>query len=232
MFDKLRYFAWQARNMIRGDYSSGDHVYGQFAEDLLIWHAMDLGRAKKLPRQIRYLDIGANDPIHISNTFFAYRKGATGVLVEPNPLLTPRLRKIRPRDVVIEAGVAAHSSTLAFHAFDPHVLGTFSPEIAAKQCEMGYREVGISQIRILPIAEILETHFVDSGPDFISIDAEGFDLEIVRAIDWSRWRPIVVCIETWDMTANRNVSEIDQIMDQAGYSEFGRIGPNTIFRCN
>src|ERR1700757_1387281 len=73
-------------------------------EDLLIagWfrhYGCDLSR-------IRYVDIGANHPISLSNTFLLYEAGACGVLIEPDPKNAALLRAKRPRDIVINAGVA------------------------------------------------------------------------------------------------------------------------------
>jgi len=51
---------------------------------------------------IRYCDIGANHPRTLNNTFALYQRGASGVLVEPDPDLCGALRKERPRDTVIE----------------------------------------------------------------------------------------------------------------------------------
>src|SRR5262245_15943736 len=48
-----------------------------------------------------YLDIGAFDPTIASNTYFFYRKGCRGVLVEPNPALCRTLKRHRPRDTVL-----------------------------------------------------------------------------------------------------------------------------------
>src|SRR3954453_21218777 len=52
-----------------------------------------------------YLDIGAADPIVSSNTYLFYRKGCRGVLVEPNPAFCRELRRVRPKDTVLNIGI-------------------------------------------------------------------------------------------------------------------------------
>ena len=74
------------RPLFRKNYSKS---YAQCAEDLIIRFAFDqMGIRKPV-----YLDIGAHDPIFLSNTYLFYKKGSRGVCVEPNPMLCKILRK-------------------------------------------------------------------------------------------------------------------------------------------
>ena len=52
-----------------------------------------------------YLDIGANHPVRLNNTYLFYLRGYKGVLVEPNVSLCERLRAVRPRDTTLAAGI-------------------------------------------------------------------------------------------------------------------------------
>jgi hypothetical protein len=70
--------------------------YSQFGEDLILSHLFYQLDIKKPT----YLDIGANEPRYISNTYFFYLKGSRGVLIEPNPFLYKKLKSMRPRHCV------------------------------------------------------------------------------------------------------------------------------------
>src|SRR5690242_18514402 len=75
--------------------------YAQCGEDLI----MDLiFTGLRLP-QPTYLDIGANDPVNFSNTYYFYQKGCRGVCVEPDPNLAEAFRRRRPKDTCLNAGV-------------------------------------------------------------------------------------------------------------------------------
>ena len=63
--------------------------FSQFGEDLILENALNILKEKN----ISYLDIGANHPYLISNSYYFYRKGATGTLIEPDPLLYKNLKK-------------------------------------------------------------------------------------------------------------------------------------------
>jgi hypothetical protein len=76
--------------------------YSQNGEDLII---KDLFARTGINKPT-YLDVGANDPFYISNTYLLYTKGSKGVCVEPNPKLFKKLKRKRPRDICIQSGIA------------------------------------------------------------------------------------------------------------------------------
>src|SRR5262245_11707880 len=83
---------------------TGSSYYSGEGEDAVIlswlrYHGSEMSK-------IRYVDVGAAHPVRLSNTYNLYRLGARGILVEPDPMLARRLRRARPNDIVIEAGVA------------------------------------------------------------------------------------------------------------------------------
>ena len=88
--------------------------YSQAGEDaILMYIFVMLGVPLS---QCNYLDLGANHPCDMSNTWFFYQQGATGILVDANPKLAEELRRARPKDQVINACVGPVSGeTLAFH---------------------------------------------------------------------------------------------------------------------
>lgn len=222
---------WIARNWIRGDYENCAICYGQFAEDILMWEALKSLGGGDEPKALRYLDIGANHPTRLSNTMFFYHRGATGLLIEPNPQLVERLRKRRPKDTVLGIGVAEKSSErLTFHKFIPDVLGTFSGEAAESYKKMGYSYLGSQPIQVVGVRELLEEHYRSGPPDIFSLDAEGLDAKIIEAIDWQVFHPKVICVETWDMGSRKVLEEIPACLRGNGYQEFARVGPNSIFK--
>ena len=72
-----------------------------------------------------YLDVGANDPNHFSNTKRFYLRGWTGINVEPNPTLFRLLEKHRKRDVNLNIGVGSKTDRLVFYSMNAHTLSTF-----------------------------------------------------------------------------------------------------------
>jgi FkbM family methyltransferase len=182
-----------------------------------------------------YLDIGANLPVAGSNTYFFYNKGAKGVCIEPDPELYGLIREQRPRDVVLNAGIGLGAGrTGDLHVFPHPYTGwnTFSGEEARRRvAESGIRIKEVKQLSLLDINEVIRDHF-DPWPNFISIDVEGMDLAILQTLDFSRYRPEVICAETVAFGAlnpGKKMTEIAGLLGGKGYFAYADTYINTIF---
>lgn len=189
--------------------------------------------------QITYLEIGTNNPIDINNTYLFYLGGSRGVCVEPNPTLIPKIKKTRPEDVCLNIGIAGRSGAgvLDFYIFDENDsekgLSTFSKEEAERVSNTTHIKIAeIKKIPVTPISEIFKTHFPNKAPDLISIDVEGLDLEILKTIDFSKYRPVAVCVETVNFTVDHKKTKnrsIIEFMESQGYFVYADTGINSIF---
>lgn len=213
-------------------------VYAQSGEDLILSHLFTkLGVARPT-----YLDIGANEPRKISNTYFFYLRGSRGVCVEPNPVLAQAHRRIRPRDTVLNVGIGVTDTPgeADFYVYDgwANGLSTFSAESVQFWRTAGVKGIGpVSHERtirmpLVPINTILGDYFSTAAPDLISLDVEGLDLAILRALDFSRHAPRVLCVETLDYDAQQH-----EVKDHAitahliaqGYEVYADTRVNTIY---
>jgi Methyltransferase FkbM domain len=206
--------------------------YAQQGEDLVIaqiFGSLRLG----LPS---YVDIGAHHPIENNNTFFFYAQGARGLLVEPNPTYAALLRRLRPLDTVLEAGIGFDEGVVQADYWvvkGDGQLNTFSKE----QADAIVRRAGpnaIERVVKLPLVNVnaaLAKHFPQGGPTLLSVDTEGLDLDILKALDFGRFRPKVVCAETCGMDG-LVLQPILDLMQSHGYTPRGGSFVNTIFLDN
>jgi FkbM family methyltransferase len=182
--------------------------------------------------QITYMDIGAHHPMEINNTYFFYREGFHGVLVEPNDHYCKMLRQARPRDVTLEAGIGVSDAKEAdYYLMNASALNTFSKQEAERiEKETGgkYKIEEVRTIPLLNVNEVMEEHF-QGAPAFVSIDTEGLDLEILKTIDFQKYRPKVFCVETLVTNSTRERPEIAEFMKERGYAARGGSIVNTIF---
>ncbi len=180
-----------------------------------------------------YLDIGANDPRQLNNTYLLYLQGFSGVLVEPNPDLAARLRRIRPRDHVIQAGIAAEAKANAdFFIMSNTFFHTFSKKEADRIQQEGTAKIlDIITVPLYSINDII-TRYCSSTPNLISLDAEGMDEEIIAKFDFSQFHPELFCVERIDQTNFFNNTQnhtICEIMHNNGYIELANLHINSIF---
>jgi FkbM family methyltransferase len=206
------------------------HSYAQAGEDLIIDFA---ARAMRI-EDMTYLDIGAHHPIQYSNTYLFYKRGFRGVLVEPDPELMATIKRARPRDICIEAGIGLETTTAApFYVMSTRTLNTFSEPEARRYEAMGTQRIDkIIQTPLIMLNEILSKHFKDTPPTMLSVDVEGLDYEILSTLDLTTRRPPIVCVETLQYSETREELKdlrITQFLLDNGYFAYGDTYINTIF---
>ncbi|MCA1248314.1 FkbM family methyltransferase [Massilia sp. MS-15] len=162
--------------------------YSQNGEDVLLWRA--LGHVKNG----FYIDVGANDPEEHSVTKAFYDAGWHGVSIEPLPSFHSAFLEQRPRD--INLAIAAGSGNGELTLYDtPQVRGWASPDKAVAEMHRAEgHEVAEITVPVRTLASVCE-QYVQGEIHFLKIDVEGFEGEVLRGMDFARWRPWVLVIE-------------------------------------
>lgn len=141
-----------------------------------------------------YIDVGAGHPVADNVSFHFYLKGWRGLVVEPQQDLAELYRGLRPRDTVIDYLVGKDEGLMPFHRVDR--LHGFSTIVEANA--IGAREFGAGyateQKRIRPLSAVLREH-KETRIDFLKIDVEGAEADVLNGMDWAAHRPSVLCIE-------------------------------------
>jgi FkbM family methyltransferase len=142
-----------------------------------------------------YIDIGSGHPVYDNVSFGFYLKGWSGITVEPNPWLAKLARAVRPRDRHIEALVGAATGQATFYLVDEfHGFSTMIESHAqAAQKEFGKT----SQSLIGPVTtlrDLCEAH-APAAFDFVKIDVEGAEKDVILSGDWQNFRPKIAVVE-------------------------------------
>lgn len=166
--------------------------WSQEGEDLILIRLLEPGK-----RTGFYVDIGAHHPKRFSNTYAFYKKGWHGINIDAMPGSMELFDRQRPRDINLEVPIAVEQKQLTYFQFNEPALNTFSKELATSRDGLRtYKIVSTQEIQAFPLKSILNQHIdPDQSIDFMSIDVEGLDLEVIQSNDWSQYRPKVILIE-------------------------------------
>jgi FkbM family methyltransferase len=226
-FEWVRYrFAGRMRRRLG---EAGRVSYSQCGEDMIARFVFD---TLKIAHP-RYIDIGAHHPTYLNNTFAFYEAGASGVSIEPDPDLFARFPVERPRDINLNVGIAPAAGELEFFVMSARTLNTFSAEEARAATERGRARIERTlKLPVRPVASVLAEQFASAAPDFLSLDVEGLDLEILKAWDFKRWRPKLVCVETIVYAGGRGGgqrSDIAEHLQDNGFFQYAHTHVNALF---
>jgi FkbM family methyltransferase len=163
--------------------------YAQNREDVL------LARVLSHRKKGFYIDIGAHDPVNYSITKHFYDLGWHGINIEPSSDIFPRLCAARGRDINLNFGLSDKEGTLDFYeATKGAGLSTFVKAEMERQRKAGFEFIE-RQCKVTTLAKICE-QYVHGEIDFVSVDVEGYEREVIEGGDWRKWRPCILVIES------------------------------------
>jgi FkbM family methyltransferase len=141
-----------------------------------------------------YIDIGAGHPVADNVSFWFYERGWRGIAVEPQPQLASLYAHIRPRDACVQCLVGRDTGEADFYRFDRfHGLSTTVTAFADGGARLG-EAYQVVRLPCMTLAELCETHGV-GAIDFLKVDVEGAEADVLAGNDWRRFRPKVVVAE-------------------------------------
>jgi len=193
--------------------------YSQYGEDLVV-DAL-LGCKKKG----FYVDVGANDPDCLSNTKRFYLRGWHGINIEPEPSLYEKLCQVRNRDINLWIGIANEYGVKDFFQSSANTLSSFNEELVRKMSQI-YGAVLSSSVKVpvMPLAEVFSKYVLKRSIDFMSVDVEGADLDVLKSNDWVKYRPYILIVEI-----NINGQPIVSFLKDKNYLLVYYNGTNGIF---
>jgi FkbM family methyltransferase len=202
--------------------------YAQCNEDILVEAMLRAltRRAGRDMKSVRYIEIGANHPVQTSATYLLNRVyGACGVLVEANPRLIDALKKFRPNDIVLNCAITtSHVERVDIFVHEKNELSSMSVEHIKRFANWGGAEKIVEKVSIeaMEINKFLKKFFGDRI-DFLSIDVEGFDLDLVKTMD-PIFQPFIIQCEH-----EGQFDKFDAVLGQKGYSLFAITDVNVIY---
>jgi FkbM family methyltransferase len=185
--------------------------YAQNMEDVLL--------ARLFPEKTDgfFIDVGGGHAVADNVTFHAYERGWRGVVVEPQAGLASLYAHVRPRDVVVQALAGREVGELTlFEATTFHGLSTASASHAHAA-----EAAGVAGRRVTkPVTTLTElaARYAPDVIDFLKIDVEGHEADVIAGNEWARFRPRVVAVEAIEPLSMQDASHrFEPALLSAGY---------------
>jgi FkbM family methyltransferase len=219
--NEMKHIVWN--QAIRGSYS-------QHYEDLI------LDNIFQSQKEGVYLDIGCHEPMRINNTYRLYKRGWSGICVDASADYAEDFKTLRPRDTYVQVGIGKETNgSMKFYEFSAPALSTFSADLASQYQAQGHALVRTSQIPVITLSELCRKHAKDRIIDLLCLDIEGYDLEALESLDWEKYKPRVICVETTSSGDIQGASTgadqggIDQFLRKRGYKIHAHTSVNSIY---
>ena len=143
-----------------------------------------------------YVDIGAHHPFKYSNTAIFYDQGWRGINIDPNPNTLTLFNAYRKSDINVQCGVGTEGY-LTYYVYKNGAINTFDDNLVKYwRDQQSIHPINSIQVKIRGLASILDQYLNDHTIDFMNIDTEGFEMQVIESNDWSRFRPRLILLES------------------------------------
>ncbi len=160
--------------------------YSQENQDIMIDHMVFKGHTDGF-----YVDIGAHDGITYNNTlYFNKNHNWRGINIEPNYEIYKRLKVNRPNDININCAIANYNGMGEFIKVggESEMISGLTSTYDDRHYERMKRETDIYEtikVSIYRLQSILDM-FDITHINYLSIDVEGGEFEVIKSIDFNK----------------------------------------------
>jgi FkbM family methyltransferase len=209
---------WARRVKAKADSTKPEREYAEFGLDTFLIEQL----TPEVTKGQIYVEVGGNHPINMSNTYRLYRHGMRGYIIEPNATLVELHRMIRPGDSAVQCGCGAEAGIVEFVHLPDHENSYIRS--AGQQIPTDAR------IEVLPIVKVDEILKNNTQPIFfMSVDTEGYDIEVLRGATETLKRTNYLCVE---MSSDGAVADEEALKEllSGGFEIEKTFGNNRVYR--
>jgi FkbM family methyltransferase len=180
-----------------------------------------------------YVDVGANLPYRYSNTAYFYQNGWRGINIDASERSIELLKRIRSGDINICALVGSVNTPINYYVFDDEAYNTSSDSLVKHYAD-NYKMKPLKKVKIktAKLKNILNENLGHKQRiDFMSIDVEGKELDVLKSNNWDIYRPEVLIIEDLNITNLEKAlnSEITKYLKEQKYVPFAKTITNIFY---
>ena len=163
-----------------------------------------------------YVDAGCYHPLHLNNTYLLYKRSWNGINIDISEFSIKLFNYLRPNDVNINSAVSNTEKEISFYYQKKlSQLSTIKKAISNERMQGNIKEKKIKSLKLNSILN--QSKFKNRQIDFLNIDVEGADFEVLKSLDFTIYEPKIICIEI--MEKNIFESEIYNFLKDLNYKK-------------
>ncbi len=144
-----------------------------------------------------YVDAGCYHPTHLSNTFLLYKKNWNGINIDVSELSISLFNFMRSNDLNLNLAISNFEGEVTiYHQKKMSQLTTINKKISTERMQGKIKERKIKSQKLTTVLN--NSKYKNRKIDFLNIDVEGVDLEVLKSLDFKVYKPRVICIEIID----------------------------------
>ena len=161
-----------------------------------------------------YIDVGCHHPTYINNTYLLYKKNWSGINIDISQFSIDLFNYMRPQDLNYNCAISNKNKIVKiFYQKEFSQLSTIK-SIQAKSVFQG--NIKEKDIQAFSLDEILNRDkYKNTKIDFLNIDVEGADLEVLEGLSFDKFKPELICVEIHDKKVKQ--SKIYDFLSNKGY---------------
>tara|TARA_B100001093_G_scaffold266434_1_gene254827 strand:+ start:968 stop:1702 length:735 start_codon:yes stop_codon:yes gene_type:complete len=161
--------------------------FSQFAEDV------SLKRFFSKNRKGTFVDVGWFHPKKYNNTWQLYKRGWSGVNIDIDPIKIKGFDMIRPRDHNVACAVGCKNDEIEYYTKGYYSLtNSTNAELSTERGIYAKKTTTCRKLNDILEASPLRNQQID----FLTIDAEGNDFDVLKSLNFETYKPMVIAIET------------------------------------
>ena len=182
----------------------------------------------------KFLDIGCYHPTRHNNTYELYKKGWSGINIDLNPLTIELFDFMRPKDVNINIGISDKDAEKELYFIDEldtqNTIDKNQLEFLKKHHNINQDQITVKKIQTKNLETILnEYEFYNI--DFMNLDIEGHELQVLKTLDFKKIKIKYLCIEMIEHNEESilNVKNMKDLLKENNFKLIKNFGFNHIY---
>ena len=183
----------------------------------------------------KYLDVGCYHPTKHNNTYLMYKRGWRGINIDLNSLSIDLFNYHRPKDINLNTGISNKEIKKNVYFIDElntqNTLDKNQLIFLQKHHNIKKKEITNIIIKTKKLMSILDKYKF-YNIDFMNLDIEGHELEVLKSINFKKTKIKYMCIEmiNYNKKAIENGKKIKSLLIKNNYILVKKIGFNFIYK--